>query len=164
MKIIVMSDSHGDRETVRVVSERSADAYFHCGDSELSFDDSSFRGMYKVGGNCDFEPQLPQEVLATVEGKRIFMVHGHNHGIRNSLMNLYYAGKEHEADIVLFGHSHLYGAEMQDGMLFVNPGSTRLPRGGNEPTYAVIEWNEDINVEFRDMEHNLVKAVNFTLT
>ena len=42
MKIVVMSDSHGDTETVKTVSSLSADATFHCGDSELSFDRSGF--------------------------------------------------------------------------------------------------------------------------
>ena len=31
---------------------------------------------------------------------------------------------------------------MKEGILFLNPGSTMLPRGGKEPTYAVVDWDE----------------------
>lgn len=159
-----MSDSHGDKGTVEAVSALSADAHFHCGDSELAFGDTIFGSMHKVRGNCDFDPEFPLEVVTTVAGKTILMVHGHNHDIRNSLMGLYYAAKENNADIVFFGHSHLYGAEMKDGILFVNPGSTRLPRGSKAPTYAVIEWDESVQVEFRNMGHNVVDAITLHLT
>lgn len=164
MKLIIMSDSHGDKGTVKVVSALSADAHFHCGDSELSFNDPSFGSMHKVQGNCDFDPDFPSEVIVSVGEKTILMVHGHNHDVRSSLMGLYYAAKEKKADIVLFGHSHLYGAEMKDGILFVNPGSTRLPRGGKAATYAMIEWDDSVQVEFRDMAHEVVDSVNLSIT
>lgn len=164
MKLIVMSDSHGDKETVKAVSELAADAHFHCGDSELSFDDPVFGSMHKVQGNCDFDLNFPLEVVTSIQGKAVLMVHGHNHSIRSSLMGLYYEAKEKNAELVLFGHSHLYGAEMKDGILFVNPGSTRLPRGGKAPTYAVIEWGDAIKVEFRNMAHDVVDTVTLTTT
>ena len=59
MKIVVMSDSHGDKETVKAVSALSADATFHCGDSELSFDDPVLHTMHKVRGNCDRDARFP---------------------------------------------------------------------------------------------------------
>lgn len=164
MKLVVMSDSHGDKETVKAVSALSADAHFHCGDSELAFDNPIFGSMHKVRGNCDFDLDFPLEVVTAVAEKTILMVHGHHHDVRSSLMGLYYAAKEKNVDIVLFGHSHLYGAEMKDGILFVNPGSTRLPRGGKAATYAVIEWGEAVQVEFRDMAHSVVDSVILTIT
>ena len=132
MKIIVMSDSHGDKETVKSVSLKDADATFHCGDSELLFDDPSFGKMHKVRGNCDHDQRFPETVIVEVNGITILVVHGHKHNVKNSLMPLYYFAKENNAQVVLFGHSHLYGAEIKDGILFVNPGSTMQPRGGKE--------------------------------
>lgn len=159
-----MSDSHGDKETVKAVSKLTADAHFHCGDSELTFDDPVFSSMHKVQGNCDFNPGYPTEVVASIGEVTALMVHGHNHDVKGSLMGLYYAAKENDANLVLFGHSHLYGAEMKDGILFVNPGSTRLPRGGKMPTYAVIEWGDTVLVEFKDMGHNVVDSVRLKTT
>lgn len=163
MKIVVMSDSHRDKETVKEIAALSADAHFHCGDSELSFDHPVLKDMYKVQGNCDYQADFPLEVITSVQGKTILVVHGHLHNVKSSLMDLYYAAKEHQADIVLFGHSHLYGAEMKEGILFVNPGSTVLPRGGKVPTYAVIEWNELVSVEFKDMAHHVVDSATFDI-
>ena len=158
MKLVVMSDSHGDKETVKAVSALSADAIFHCGDSELSFDDPVLHTMYKVRGNCDRDVRFPLSVVADVQGKKVLVVHGHEHDVKSSLMGLYYSALEHGANIVLFGHSHLYGAEMKDGILFVNPGSTMQPRGGREATYAVIEWDESVEIIFKNNLHEMVDS------
>ncbi|WP_399631729.1 metallophosphoesterase [Sporosarcina sp. SG10008] len=159
MKIVVMSDSHGDKETVKAVSALSADATFHCGDSELSFDDSVLQTMHRVRGNCDRDARFPASVVVKVEGKTVLAVHGHEHDVKQSLMGLYYYAKESGADIVLFGHSHLYGAEMKDGILFLNPGSTMQPRGGKDATYAVVEWDETVRVTFKNMASEIVDFI-----
>ncbi|MCZ2258065.1 metallophosphoesterase [Sporosarcina sp. G11-34] len=159
MRILVMSDSHGDLETVKTVSSQSGDAIFHCGDSELLFNDAIFGDMYKVRGNCDIDSSFPNEVLANVKGKTILAVHGHEHNVNQSLMSLQYSAMEKHANIVLFGHTHLYGAEIIDGILFVNPGSTKQPRGGKKPTYAVVEWDETIRVTFKNMGREVVDSI-----
>lgn len=159
MKIIVMSDSHGDVETVEAVSLQSGDAIFHCGDSELAYDYPVFNQMYKVRGNCDFDSKFPNHIVATIDGKTVLAVHGHEHNVHQSLLSLHYAALEKKADIVLFGHTHLYGASMIDGILFVNPGSTRQPRGGKKPTYAVIEWDETVRVTFKNINHEVVDSI-----
>ncbi|MHC8517239.1 metallophosphoesterase [Sporosarcina sp. ITBMC105] len=144
MKIIVMSDSHGDVETVKTVSALPADTIFHCGDSELSLDDPLLHNIHVVRGNCDRDGRFPESLLVEVGDKRIFVLHGHEHDCKRSMLPLYYEALERQADIVLFGHSHLYGAEMKEGILFVNPGSTLLPRGGNEPSFVEIEWDHEV--------------------
>ncbi len=163
MKIIVMSDSHGDLITIEHIAEKEADAYFHCGDSELAGDDPVFKSMYKVRGNCDVDEVFPKEVETTIDDKKIWMVHGHRHNVKSSLMTIFYEAREKAVDFVLFGHSHFYGAEMKDGILFVNPGSTLLPRGGNPATYAIIEWNEKITVTFKDLKDTTIQSVEFAV-
>ena len=37
----------------------------------------------------------------------------------------------------------ILGAEMIDGILFINPGSIRYPRGRKERTYVILEITED---------------------
>lgn len=163
MKIIVMSDSHGDRDTIEMIAGEQGDAYFHCGDSELSYDDPIFQSMHKVRGNCDMDSSFPEAVEVTVGDRKIFAVHGHRHDVKRSLMTIFYDAQEKGANIALFGHSHLYGAEMREGILFVNPGSTLLPRGGNPPTYAVIEWDKTIKVTFKNMDDEVVDVAEFDL-
>ncbi|WOV88673.1 metallophosphoesterase [Sporosarcina oncorhynchi] len=159
MKIIVMSDSHGDKETVRTVSALHADAIFHCGDSELTVEDPVLQGMHIVRGNCDSDLRFPSSFVIEVGEKRVFVVHGHEHDCKRTLLPLYYAAQEEQADIVLFGHSHLYGTEMKEGILFLNPGSTLLPRGGNEATFAVIEWDETIRISFKNLALETINEV-----
>lgn len=161
MKMIVMSDSHGDRETIEKIVALQADAHFHCGDSELAYTDEIFDEMYRVRGNCDMDAAFPEEVVAEVGAHKVLMVHGHRHNVKNSLMSVLYAAQEKGANIALFGHSHLYGAEIKEGILLVNPGSTLLPRGGNPATYAVIEWNEKVTVTFKNMEDEIIDQVEF---
>lgn len=159
MKIIAMSDSHGDRKAVETVSALPCDAIFHCGDSELSYDDPLWGKVHAVRGNCDSDSRFPLSALVEVGDKKVLAVHGHQHDVKRSLMMLYYTAKEQGANIVLFGHSHLYGAEMEDGILFLNPGSTRQPRGGKEPTYAVIEWSDTLRVSFCKLDGKVVDSI-----
>ncbi|MGG0644721.1 metallophosphoesterase [Sporosarcina gallistercoris] len=167
MKLIVMSDSHGDLETIQAIRNREtdADAFFHCGDSELAGDEEILHGMEIVQGNCDGNAAFPESVLADAGSQKVLMVHGHQHGVKGSLMQLKYAAEQVDADIVLFGHSHLYGAELQDGVLYVNPGSTLLPRDGRFATYAVIEQDDSLKVTFRSPDTGeAVEKVIFTTT
>lgn len=161
MKIIVMSDSHGDKETVATVSALPADSIFHCGDSELSVEDPLLSGMHIVRGNCDRDVRFPNSIIIEIGNKRILTVHGHEHDCKRTLLPLFYSAKEQAADIVLFGHSHSYGAELQDGILFVNPGSTLLPRAGKEPTFAEIEWDDEdsYSVSFKNMDFRIVDLI-----
>lgn len=163
MKIIVMSDSHGDLTTIEHIMNKTGDAHFHCGDSEIAADDSVFQAAYKVRGNCDMDQNFPQEVEAIVDGKKVWMVHGHEHHVKHSLTTIFYEAREKEVNIVLFGHSHLYGAEMKDGILFVNPGSTLLPRGGNPPTYAEIKWSDDVTVTIKNLDDEVMQTAKFSL-
>lgn len=151
MKVIAMSDSHGDLETIHAIRNREtdADAIFHCGDSELTADAEILQGMEIVQGNCDWNAAFPESIVTEVDGQKVLMVHGHRHGVKESLMQLKYAAEQEGASVVLFGHSHLYGAELQDGVLYVNPGSTLLPRGERVATYAVIEQDDSLKVTFR---------------
>ncbi|GKV68910.1 phosphoesterase [Sporosarcina sp. NCCP-2716] len=167
MKLIVLSDSHGDTDTIDAIRRREtgADAIFHCGDSELSVSDEHLAGIRIVQGNCDWGAAFDERVLTDVNETRILMVHGHQHGVKQSLMQLKYAAEETGANIVLFGHSHLYGAELQDSVMYVNPGSTKLPRGGHRAaTYAVIETGESITVTFLDpLTGSHIEDANFTI-
>ena len=165
MKLIVMSDSHGDQETIQSIRDREtgADGYFHCGDSELAADAGILQGVEIVQGNCDWNGTFPESATAELGNQKIVMVHGHQHGVKESLMQLKYAAEQVSANIVLFGHSHLYGAELQDDVLYVNPGSTLLPRGGRVATYAVIEQGDSLMVTFRSPETGeAVEKVFFT--
>ncbi|WLR56156.1 metallophosphoesterase [Mesobacillus subterraneus] len=141
-RVLIVSDSHGSTEVLEGIERlhgNDVDLMIHCGDSELSESDAAILNFSSVKGNCDFNGNFPDDETHVVNGVKIFVTHGHLYSVKSTLVNLYYKAKELQADIVCFGHSHVLGAEMVDDVLFINPGSIRLPRGRTEKSYAILE-------------------------
>lgn len=141
MKIIVISDSHGDAATFDklVKMQTNSEVVIFLGDGCEEFDhikhsypDKMFIG---VRGNNDWCSPLPLTDEIVIEGKRIFMTHGHTYGVKGGLSRLIAEGKKRTADIVLFGHTHIPYTSYEDGMYVMNPGSLRR----FQCSYGVIE-------------------------
>ena len=63
--IIVMSDSHGERDIVvdnKKTLSREGRCHFHNGDSELESSDSVWEGIHVVRGNCDYDSGYPERL------------------------------------------------------------------------------------------------------
>jgi uncharacterized protein len=163
-RVLVVSDSHGLTSELLKLKEKhinEVDLMIHCGDSELNPDDKELEGFVVVGGNCDFDDDFPEESLQEVDGRKILVTHGHLYGVKSTLMNLSYRAEELGVDIVFFGHSHLLGAEMINGKLFLNPGSIRLPRLRREKTYCILDINGDkVTVNVYDINLGLLPELN----
>lgn len=141
-KILIVSDSHGqtaELEQIKAMHANEVDCMIHCGDSELPGKDQTINGFLTVRGNCDYDAAYPNDLIHEINGYRIFVTHGHKYSVKSSLMNLIYKALELNANIVCFGHSHILGAEQVQGMLFINPGSLRMPRLRKEKTYILLE-------------------------
>lgn len=161
---LILSDSHGLTGELEAIKKRhNIKHIIHCGDSELDFHSSELDGMYRVGGNCDFDANYPNEELVTIGNLTFFITHGHLFGVKSNLMNLSYRARELNADVICFGHSHIAGAEFIDNQLFINPGSIRMPRNRTEKTYAIMKWNslDDIKVQFFDVDGKEVKDLAY---
>ncbi|SDJ64516.1 metallophosphoesterase [Salimicrobium halophilum] len=144
-KVLVISDSHGLTDELMQVKQRheqEVNAMIHCGDSELAADSEELKGFYYAKGNCDFEPDMEEEQVVDVEGLRFFVGHGHLLQVKQTLMPIFYRAEETGADVACFGHSHMLGVEKVGDKLVMNPGSCRLPRDREEPTYALVEWTK----------------------
>ncbi|MDI6707044.1 MAG: metallophosphoesterase [Bacillota bacterium] len=151
MRIGILSDSHGDKKNiVKALQEMGkVDFLFHLGD--YAKDAEYIKDFYKgeiiaVHGNCDHFTGLgsyPPEVLLTIEGKNVFATHGHRYRVKDGLNTLYYRGKEIEADIILFGHTHCSKIIKIDEMVMMNPGSVSSSRNKSRSTYGIIEITDD---------------------
>ncbi len=163
MRIIVVSDTHGDTQFRQVLDAYQADAIFHAGDSELDYDAKAMQGMYRIRGNNDRDVRYETELSVTLGGKTIFITHGHLYDIYNGLQRLDYRAQEVDADIVLFGHTHLLGAEQVGETLYLNPGSFTRPRGGNPATFAILDVRIDgsVKVTYRTPKGVIVHEVIF---
>src|SRR5699024_3145886 len=129
-QLLVISDSHSMTSELKDISERHRQIPYkvHCGDSELNEDSVYLEDYATVRGNCDWNGKFPNDIQFGIDQLSIYVTHGHLYGVKYSLTELLDRAKEVEANIVCSGHSHLAFAEMHDGILFINPGSIRLPK------------------------------------
>lgn len=138
-KIFVFSDTHGNTDgCIRIIEQaKQLDAIIHCGDHVRDADDihSIFPKipMYNVRGNCDFMAFEPNDKIMATDGVKIFITHGHSYNVKASLRELKVKGHELNAEVVVFGHTHVPVIELDGGMIMLNPGSS-----GQAGTYAVI--------------------------
>ncbi len=131
MRIIVMSDSHGAFYSVKQIFEDNpgADLFIHLGDGARDFEEAGWlfpqTSRKAVRGNCDYayDLELPLDGLLELDGKRIYYTHGHQYQVKHGLEQMERAGRERNADVVLYGHTHTALAEYRDGLWLVNPGS-----------------------------------------
>ena len=71
------------------------------------------------------------------------------YGVYYGLYGLYDKAKEHNCDIVLFGHTHKPVIKYMDNITFANPGSISLPRQNySEPTFLMIEIDKKNEIHF----------------
>lgn len=142
MRILVVSDTHGDRAAMdRLVKQAGQfDRIFHLGDN---YRDAGYlagiaaRPVDCVPGNCDFE-RAAGDIIVTAGGKRFFLTHGHSYGVGYSLTRISLAAREKEADAVLFGHTHRPLLDWDGALMVLNPGSLSRPRGSHAG-YAFID-------------------------
>ena len=171
MRLVVVSDTHGDKQILRMIAKQQqpdADGCFYCGDSELPADDEIFETYQPVTGNMDFDPAFPLTRTADFPGLKVFMTHGHRFNVNWTLDVLIQAGREAHADLVLFGHTHQLGVEQHDHMIVLNPGSISQPRGEFAPlhgTYATVDFDDKtITVQFHTRDGQVVDKLTRTFT
>ena len=155
MNILVISDSHGRRDRINEVISRQIrrpDALIFLGDGlqDLDYCDTTGIAVYKVCGNCDvlylnFITDAPDEQIINLNGIRIMMVHGHNHGVKLTYTPLIRIAAENKADVLLFGHTHMpfemtvmpendLGIRLEKPLYVMNPGSL----GKGDATFGII--------------------------
>lgn len=158
-RALIFSDSHGRLDKLLdVLSQHpDADAIFHLGDIASDADRlrRSFPGpVYIVRGNCDYAPELPENLVFDYAGKKVAMSHGHRYLYQGTLDLLKYWGREQRADIVMFGHTHVPCLEQNSNMVLLNPGSISKPRQSTKiPTYTVMEITADGQMHFDMCEY-----------
>ena len=128
MRILVVSDSHGNEEMLFKAHKQAGiiDVLIHTGDGEQDtrlLEESLGEKVLRVAGNCDHTSDAPRELMVTLAGKRILIVHGDRYLVKNGLEQLMAQGKATGADVILFGHTHIALAEQRDGIQLLNPGT-----------------------------------------
>lgn len=158
MKILVFSDSHGNASRMsRAISMHpDAEMIFFLGDGLReaipAAREHSEAAFLAVRGNCDrfvsffSKCDTRTEEIVSILGHRILLTHGHAYGVKGGLGALIASAERQEADLVLFGHTHLrheeYLAEREKPLRLFNPGSISLPWEG-KPSYGIVTLRDD---------------------
>lgn len=150
MRIAIIGDTHGRVTGIKnVLAQNLPDHLIHTGDYyadakriaiplKLPYD--------AVTGNCDAKKGQPDELLLDLAGKRIYVVHGHQYGVKRDLNSIYYRGQEMRADIVIFGHTHVPFCEKVGEIWLMNPGSTSRPRISKSGSFICLTADEQTMV------------------
>ena len=141
MKILLVSDSHGDYEALDQLANKypNMDLYLHAGDSEQ--DEFSIKPFISVRGNCDHYYDFPTFLVIPTPAGNIYIQH--TPFVSKSVIS------EHNAKIVIHGHTHTRRKEMVNGILFINSGAISFARDKYDGSYAIIEIeNQRVEVNF----------------
>lgn len=150
--ILIVSDTHGRvgrlNELIeyrqRLIKDGEPLILIHLGDglNDL-FSCERYHGIisYAVRGNCDWSiahrtspygEEMPTYRLIHIDNYKIFLTHGHAFSVKSGIDELCREAARQDADIVLFGHTHIpmleyiekgsiRGVEKQ--IVLFNPGS-----------------------------------------
>ena len=147
MRVIVISDTHGNYSALEKVFMKNTDAdwMIHLGDGErevdrfvMSHPDLSQKIIH-VAGNCDFNSLSPDYFVLPVGEHNILATHGHLYGVHSSRERLKMLARANKCDIILFGHTHERFESNEDGFRIMNPGSASCPRDGRPPSFGHID-------------------------
>ncbi len=143
MKLLVFSDSHSSLRFMRKCIEKiKPDGIIHLGDhyddGEAIQEENPHIRFYQVSGNCDryrCPPSAREMLYLNIAGVMIFMTHGHTYYVKQGIGALLNEARRYEADVALYGHTHIPYCEEADGLWVMNPGSC----GYNGGSAGVLE-------------------------
>lgn len=133
-KIIIFSDTHGYTDScIRIIQQAGKiDAVIHAGDCTSDAEDLSYIfpeiPVYFVAGNNDFFTKAPEHITVVVDGVKIYVTHGHKERVKyeSSYSTLRKQAEKANADLAVFGHTHIPYTSYDNGIILLNPGSTRF--------------------------------------
>lgn len=143
VKVLILSDSHRSGLVNDILKkERNSDIFIHLGDGGSDmFDTGEFTGgkpVYNVKGNCDTASYgFPEKLISYFGSVKFYACHGHNHNVKNGLSALFYAAKQEQCTLALFGHTHIALNEEYEDVILFNPGSAMNGR------YGILEISGD---------------------
>lgn len=153
MRVLIVSDIHGNFSNMKKVMQDvgSVDRILILGDVLSGYGGEGynpeqlalFLNLYSdkiiyVKGNCDnYNMDLLKSyvdksfITVSIDKKLFFMTHGHIYN-RYNLPSCDY-------DVFLQGHTHVPMMDIEDNVLYLNPGSITNPRNGSRKSYILYE-------------------------
>lgn len=138
IRIGLISDTHSRLDHRVGIAFADVDHIIHAGDigsPEVLLELEMLAPVTAVLGNCDrasFGPRVGYRAEVVLGGVSFVVVH-EPHGLSRPY-----------ADVNVFGHTHIPRIERIANSLLVNPGSPTRPRGGSEPSVAIVTIREGV--------------------
>lgn len=138
MKVVVFSDSHRVKNSMlTAIEDEAPDVIIHLGDHDKDVDAISLAHpnipIRCVRGNGDFFSSAKDTDKFMLADKRFFITHGHLFSVKASLTSVVKAAADSEADVLLFGHTHIPYSAKHNNLIVINPGAI-----GSGRTYAAL--------------------------
>lgn len=170
MKILIMSDIHGDYENLnKVLKNESFDKLIILGDLfsySFNYNNKDENNILKllsnykeviilIKGNCDENINYEEFGLFAHD---IISLHLNNHIVTLTHGNKYSKGflPDYHGDIFASGHTHVPMLLKEQGIIYLNPGSIGKPRGGSDKSYAIFEDNK---IEIKTIDKKIIKEM-----
>ena len=174
MKYLIVSDIHGSSDSSKKILElfnkNKCDMVMILGDilyhgprndlpesynpKEVIKDLNSIKdNIIAIKGNCDAEVdemvldfKINDYLDMNINGYNTHLEHGHH-------LDMY----KGNANIVLYGHTHIPDKTIKNNTLFYNPGSITIPKNNTKRSYAI--W-DDKKITLYDIDGNILDTLN----
>jgi len=129
MRILVLSDTHGDISRARQVyfklkKEGPVDLVIHCGDyykDAIQLGEQTGCRVVWVRGNTDGSFSDDEHAIVETEYGSLLVTHGHMENVDFSQQNLYYKALDKGCTAAIYGHTHRSAFTEAGGVYLFNP-------------------------------------------
>lgn len=129
MRILVLSDSHGDYFSMKraIEAQPTAEVVVFLGDGHYDFERCKplleGKRIYAVKGNNDFHCDYPKYQVINEGGMNIYITHGQYEYVKSSLSRLLSVARKNDCPLALYGHNHRQQEDNSDGVRMFCPGA-----------------------------------------
>ncbi len=160
MKVLVISDIHGDINKMEDILEEHSDSdvKIFLGDfqvSKIGQKELTAKFDFVVRGNNDYPGISQDTLLVDLDGVIAYITHGDRFFSLTEYVNkdkISKAGVKHGADIVMHGHDHKASISEHNGITVFNPGSPSFPRFGSKAAYGIIIIEDGKIIDIKNIE------------
>ena len=136
MRILVLSDSHGDCRTLEkaIKAQPTAEVVVYLGDGYRDFEHCKplleGKRVYAVKGNNDMGCDYPKSEVISVGGIKIYLCHGNWEFVDYSVGRLIGIAQDNDCTLALHGHTHVQEETYYDGVRVFCPGAIKSDEYG----------------------------------
>lgn len=163
MRVAVVSDSHGNTQALErlasLLSGKGIPMVLHLGDDYRDLGFLSSRGLEVIGVPGVYCPEyadarIPNRRLVELAGVKLFLTHTDSRHRHDRPGDPDPQEAAWEADLILYGHTHVPALEERESGFWLNPGHLKGKTDRGQPaTYALLTLHgREAEVEIRRLE------------